>query len=281
MISLGGYTGKLQCGKYKPTNVISISYAIGEDQVPVNYFRRQCNEYMKLGMQGVSVIVASGDSGVSNGIGPGGINTACLGPNYTIFAPGFPASCPYLTVLGGTYLPTGANPEKDQEQAVKLDSNRAGGFASGGGFSNVFLQPAYQRAAVQNYLDKYPPPFASYETLYNASVYNGSGFGANGGVYNSIGRAYPDFAGVAANVFGILNGEPAYFGGTSAAAPVFASILTRINEELLLAGKPTVGFVNPVLVSSDTSGCRGKQAIWLTWRSVCSPGGVARYHGGE
>jgi tripeptidyl-peptidase-1 len=36
-------------------------------------------------------------------------------------------------------------------------------------------------------------------------------------------------------------------GGTSAAAPVFAAILTRINEERLAVGKSTVGFVNPAL----------------------------------
>ena len=40
---------------------------------------------------------------------------------------------------------------------------------------------------------------------------------------------------------------PSTIGGTSASAPVFASILTRINEERLAANKPPVGFVNPVL----------------------------------
>jgi len=40
----GGYKGKLQCGKYAPTNVITISYGGGEDSMPVNYQRRQCNE---------------------------------------------------------------------------------------------------------------------------------------------------------------------------------------------------------------------------------------------
>lgn len=44
-------------------------------------------------------------------------------------------------------------------------------------------------------------------------------------------------------------GEPYLVGGTSASAPTFAAILTRINEERLSAGKSTVGFVNPVLVS--------------------------------
>lgn len=60
-----GYQGKTQCGVYKPTNVISISYGEQEDDLPTNYQQRQCSEFMKLGMQGVSVIVASGDSGVA------------------------------------------------------------------------------------------------------------------------------------------------------------------------------------------------------------------------
>lgn len=60
-----GYQGKLQCGVYKPTNVISISYGEQEDDLPTNYLQRQCSEFMKLGMQGVSVVIASGDSGVA------------------------------------------------------------------------------------------------------------------------------------------------------------------------------------------------------------------------
>lgn len=43
----GGYTGKLQCGVYKPTNVISISYGGGEADLPDYYMLRQCSEWMK------------------------------------------------------------------------------------------------------------------------------------------------------------------------------------------------------------------------------------------
>lgn len=39
----------------------------------MSYQRRQCNEFMKLGMQGVSVFVASGDSGVA-GVAQGNDN---------------------------------------------------------------------------------------------------------------------------------------------------------------------------------------------------------------
>jgi tripeptidyl-peptidase I len=54
------------CGVYKPTNVISLSYGGQEVDVPISYQKRQCLEYMKLGLQGVSFLFASGDSGVSS-----------------------------------------------------------------------------------------------------------------------------------------------------------------------------------------------------------------------
>lgn len=47
-----------------------------------------------------------------------------------------------------------------------------------------------------------------------------------------------------------MNGVPELIGGTSAAAPTFAAILNRINEERLAAGKTTVGFVNPTLYAN-------------------------------
>lgn len=52
----GGYKGKLQCGVYKPTNVISISYGSQEPFLPINYQKRQCNEYMKLGSKSTNLV---------------------------------------------------------------------------------------------------------------------------------------------------------------------------------------------------------------------------------
>lgn len=44
--------GSLQCGVYKSTNVISLSYGGQEFYIPSYYQKRQCNEYLKLGLQG-------------------------------------------------------------------------------------------------------------------------------------------------------------------------------------------------------------------------------------
>ena len=83
----GGFKGARQCGVYKPANVISISYGEQEDDLPTNYQQRQCAEFMKLGMQGVSVVIASGDSGVAARGSDDGNSDGCLGTG-NVFNPG-------------------------------------------------------------------------------------------------------------------------------------------------------------------------------------------------
>jgi hypothetical protein len=36
------------CGVYEPTNVISISYGLQEDDLPVAYQKRQCNKRVSI-----------------------------------------------------------------------------------------------------------------------------------------------------------------------------------------------------------------------------------------
>lgn len=232
----GAYKGALECGVYKPTNVISISYGGQEADLPASYQKRQCNEFLKLGMQGTSVVVSSGDSGVA---GPAGDDNAdgCLGPDGKIFSPDFPATCPHLTTAGATYLPPTGNVHQDGEVAVTR-------FPSGGGFSNIYAIPKYQQAAVNTYLTQHTPSYPAYSSTNNDS------FGANGGIYNKNGRGYPDISAVGDNVVIFNMGAPTLIGGTSASSPVFASILTRINEERIAAGKSTIGFVNPTLYAN-------------------------------
>ena len=93
------------------------------------------------------------------------------------------------------------------------------------------------------YLTNNPPKFGDYQTKYNQSV------GANNGVYNSAGRAYPDLSAIGQDVLTYTAGRARLTDGTSASAPVIGSILTRINEERIAKGKSTVGFINPTIVS--------------------------------
>lgn len=82
---------------------------------------------MKLGLQGVSFVVSSGDSGVAGSPGdpsPDG----CLGSGQ-VFAPQYPASCPYVTAVGATFLSSTGNVYKDEEIAVTR-------FPSGGGLAH-------------------------------------------------------------------------------------------------------------------------------------------------
>ncbi|KAL1902805.1 hypothetical protein Sste5346_000716 [Sporothrix stenoceras] len=210
------YQGQLMCGTIKPTNVISISFVRSENSPPSNYLRRQCLEIMKLGLQGVTVVVASGDSGVGS-IGK------CMGSDHSTFLPQFPASCPYALTVGATMLvPTAANKSVFVETATS-------DYSSGGGFSNLFPAQDYQQSAITNYLSKANLAFAS------------------SSVFNKSGRAYPDVSGLGENFYGIWQGNLAKVGGTSVSTPLWAAVITQLNEARLRADKSTVGFVNPAL----------------------------------
>jgi tripeptidyl-peptidase I len=93
-----------QCGQFKPTSVISVSFGGEEFVMPTNYEKRQCMEFMKLGLQGTSVLFASGDSGTgtpSRSVFQGCLQKTTGQPSQTgqgtIFNVGSPVSCPYLT----------------------------------------------------------------------------------------------------------------------------------------------------------------------------------------
>jgi len=82
-----------------------------------------------MGLRGVTILVSSGDTGVGSG---------CLSSdNKTAqFDAQFPASCPYITSVGGTQ---GFKPETAWS-------------SSGGGFSKYFKRAWYQDKAVGEYL---------------------------------------------------------------------------------------------------------------------------------
>ncbi|KXG52611.1 Peptidase S8/S53, subtilisin/kexin/sedolisin [Penicillium griseofulvum] len=235
----GGYKGKLQCGVYKPTNVISASYGQAEADLPVAYTKRQCNEFLKLGLQGHSILFSSGDYGVASFHGDGSAN-GCLGPEGKIFNPQYPSNCPYVTSVGGTMLYADQT-IKDAESVMHADlGGDAANFSSAGGFSNYFPQPLYQRRAVEKYFKKAKlsyPHYSEMEVNVNKTE----------GLFNRIGRAYPDVAANGALFPAYSGGKLHHFYGASLSSPLFASVLTLINEERLAKGKGPIGFVNPVL----------------------------------
>ncbi|KAG0702394.1 peptidase S8/S53 domain-containing protein [Suillus ampliporus] len=192
---------------------ISTSYGDDEQTVPYTYATRVCAGMAVLGARGVSVMFSSGDGGV----GDGDANPAtqlCYsndGRNVTKFLPAFPASCPYVTSVGGTVnIP---------ETAV---------FFSGGGFSNYFLRPAYQDVAVSEYLAKLAP--GTYEGLYNPLI--------------------PMWLHKGFNFLIVYQGQTAYVGGTSCSSPTFASFVSMLNDARISDGKTPLGFLNPFLYSN-------------------------------
>ncbi|KAF7122391.1 hypothetical protein CNMCM5793_000416 [Aspergillus hiratsukae] len=192
--------------------VLSTSYGEDEQSVPESYANATCNLFAQLGARGVSVVFSSGDSGV------GSTCIANDGTSRTRFLPVFPATCPFVTAVGGTH---GVQPEK----AIRFSS---------GGFSERFPRPSYQDASVQGYLEQL------------GSRWNG--------LYNPSGRGFPDVAAQAYNFVIIDHGRTLKTAGTSASAPVFAAIVSRLNAARLEDGLPRLGFLNPWLYSLNQTG---------------------------
>eukprot|EP00761_Pharyngomonas_kirbyi_P011683 gb/GECH01011709.1/.p1 GENE.gb/GECH01011709.1/~~gb/GECH01011709.1/.p1 ORF type:complete len:583 (+),score=146.86 gb/GECH01011709.1/:1-1749(+) len=121
----------LQVHNYtNPPQVFSVSYGDEEKSLTDAYVHRVSQEFQKAGLRGISILFASGDSGV------GGHSFGC-----SEFVPDFPASSPHVTAVGGTKL---GILETGPEKVNSL---------SGGGFSNFFARPSYQSDAVDHYFD--------------------------------------------------------------------------------------------------------------------------------
>ncbi|XP_038584372.1 tripeptidyl-peptidase 1 [Micropterus salmoides] len=190
--------------------VHTISYGDDEDSLSAAYMMRINTEFMKAGVRGISMLFASGDSGAG---------CRQLGKEQNSFRPSFPASSPYVTTVGGTSF---KNPFKVTYEVTD--------YISGGGFSNVFKMPDYQVSAVDAYLKtvKAALPPQSY--------------------FNTSGRAYPDMAALSDNYWVVMNRVPIpWVSGTSASTPVVGGMLSLINDQRLLKGLPTLGFLNPRL----------------------------------
>ncbi|CZR58159.1 related to serine protease [Phialocephala subalpina] len=260
----GGYKGQLECGTYELTRVVSISYGEAEVYLPKPYVERQCNEIMKLGLQGHSILVASGDYGVasfpgSNGDAEGCLSTATM--NGTIYNPDYPSGCPYITVVGATRLyPNDTVNDPESAMQVNLTAfNIATGagpvsppydfFATGGGFSNYFTPPSYQAGDVANYL-KQDLPFQSLP-YYEANA-DATNIGQNGGLYNRLGRGYPDVSANGAFLLTFVNLTAGTYFGTSLASPIFGAVITLLNEERTAVGKGPIGFINPALYENPS-----------------------------
>lgn len=204
-------------------SVVSFSESMPEDMMDSAYAKRLCNMMAQVGTRGVSLLFSSGDNG-PNGDTPSGTHKA-------IFEPEFPASCPYVTAVGGT---TDMADEKAATKSTIDISGQVYYVASGGGFSNLFTAPGYQSSAVDNYTSNYVPD--SY-----------SGYSS----YNPKGRGIPDVSAFSVKFPTVYAGLSVPIGGTSASTPLWAAVVTLLNDYEASKGRPTLGFLNPWLYSLD------------------------------
>ncbi|KAJ7463327.1 subtilisin-like protein [Mycena latifolia] len=220
----GGYQGPKACGTVTPANVISTSYGYNEADLTLAYSQRQCNEYAKLGLMGVTVLYSSGDNGVA------GNGNLCLNSDgsqsttATRFNPTFPGGCPYVTSVGATQVFAG-------HTVLNPESACADVIYSGGGFSNYFSRPNFQQSQVSTYLSAHTPSYSSAQ-------------------YNSAGRGFPDLSANGANYIVAVQNVFYYVYGTSASSPVVGAILTLVNDARLAQGKGPIGYINPTIYSS-------------------------------
>ncbi len=190
---------------------ISTSFGEPESVAVTNLTAAENRIFQQMAAQGQSVFAASGDLGAYD--------------DGTTLSLDDPGSQPYVTSLGGTSLATnGTGGPYAGETAwgvpysVSDPASGTGGYGigGGGGFSTLWPTPSYQTAL----------PLAS------------------------AGRSVPDVALDSDPQTGYAvytGGKWAVFGGTSAAAPLWAGFNALVNQGRAAAGKAPVGFLNPLL----------------------------------
>ncbi|MBV9761254.1 MAG: S8/S53 family peptidase [Acidobacteriaceae bacterium] len=173
-------------------SVISISWGGPEDSW-TQQSQTALNSALEDGaMLGVTVTVAAGDNGSSDGDSDGQLHVD------------FPASSPYVVACGGTTL-TVSGETISSEVVWNETANNEG--ATGGGVSNVFQLPSYQSSA-------------------GVPAQPETGF-AGRGVPDVAANADPQ-----TGYEIVVDGQSAVVGGTSACAPLWAGLFALINQSL-------------------------------------------------
>jgi kumamolisin len=169
--------------------------------------------FQAAGLMGITVCCAAGDWGGSNQSEDGFPGTG--------LDVEFPASCQYALAVGGTTV-TRAGSEvvwnaDFPPAASKIPKQSFKHGATGGGYSELFPRSPWQHGLNE-------PMFDHRRRM----------------------RAVPDVAAVADPQCGmkwLIAGKKVPSGGTSAAAPIWAAFVARLNEAL----NGNVGFINPLL----------------------------------
>jgi subtilase family serine protease len=182
--------------------------------------------YKHAAQENVTVFASTGDSGSSNVE----LDGTTIYPFPTV---GYPASSPWVTAVGGTSLYADTNGRYESETVWDEVAKMAG--AGGGGISQVFSEPDYQRANL---------PKSDQELL-----------GGHRGIPDISYNADPLTAILVYISIPVPSIPPGFYtiGGTSEGSPQWAGIIADADQ---LAGRP-LGFLNDALYqignSSDAS----------------------------
>jgi kumamolisin len=216
---------------------MSISWGQSEDQWTPQARTALDDALLDAAALGITVTVAAGDNGSSDGSTDGTKHAD------------FPASSPHALACGGTSLRgTGTTIASET-----VWNDGAGGGATGGGVSDVFALPAWQKGVGVPVVAK------------------------------PGGRGVPDVAGNADPETGyqvLVDGTRAVYGGTSAVAPLWAALVARIAQSL---GEP-LGLLQPKLyplhaalhdITSGNNGAYKAKKGWDACTGLGTPNGTA------
>lgn len=193
--------------------IISTSYGEDEDSMTIEYQHRCNTEFQKAGVRGISLLFASGDSGVGGAVQCSD-QCAAHAQGQKCLQAMWPAASPYVTAVGGTGGLTGG------EKAAGLSS---------GGFSYRWETPEWQKDAVATFLantDEEQPDQS---------------------LFTQTGRGFPDISAQAIDYMVMAYGIPNPVAGTSCASPAASGILSLVNDIRIANNQPTLGFLNPLL----------------------------------
>lgn len=172
-------------------SVISISWGGAESTWTAQAMTAMDEAFQAAATMGITVCIASGDNGSSDGVSAGGAHVD------------FPASSPYALACGGTSLR--ASQTTIASEVVWNDG--ASGGASGGGISSFFATPSWQAG-----LDAVNSQGKSIALTMR-------------GVPDVAGDADPETG------YDVrIDGADTVIGGTSAVAPLWAALIARINQ---------------------------------------------------
>jgi kumamolisin len=206
-----GLYDALHMAMAEEATVISLSWGFLECALPGHQVHSINRVLHDAAVRGITVCCASGDDGsrATGGDRPNGVANV-----------NFPASSPYVLACGGTGMRRAG--DRIEGEIVWNNSLHGIRLATGGGVSGWFVLPSYQRRANVPRCNRSAPR----KTWLSREMSLVEGF---------RGRGVPD---VAANAdfdtaYEIIVGGVQYHGfGTSAAAPLWAALIARLNEGL-------------------------------------------------